>query len=110
MPSERETYVKDFEISCLFRGDLKQGDLVKNAVLDVYKNAKIEAMFQGYVMGKRAVEGKLKRYAPDRFVSNGFVTQLREELDLATNAPSMSDTTLRAIVPAVLKVAGGNPA
>lgn len=45
---------QDFEIACLFRDDMHVGCFVKIPDSKVYLHVAIEAMYQGYVMGRKA--------------------------------------------------------
>lgn len=75
---------KSFELACLFPDSFnpscgKANMLVK--LFDKYKSKEVEAAFQGYKMGVRSTESKLERANPERYISNGFITQVKTVLD-----------------------------
>lgn len=97
---------KRFELACLFPNSFnpscgKANMLVK--LFDKYKSKEVEAAFQGYKMGVRSTESKLERANPERYISNGFITQVLTILD--------DDETIVTpeICKAVLQVAKSTP-
>lgn len=103
-------HTQAFEVSCLFRKDLKQGCLVRNPENTAYLDPKTEAMYQGYAMKAEVDEGRLKRFAPTRNISPGFMTMLVSKIkSLAstqlwvTSDSEANNKELKAIVVAVLE-------
>lgn len=79
---------KDFEIACLFRGDLTNGKagFLRKKQDGTYEEPKAESLFLGYVMGREGDEAQLQRYNPNRFIGTGHMTELRENLTEAGHA------------------------
>jgi hypothetical protein len=91
-----------FGVSILFHPAAEVGFLKTNPD-GTYINPKAEAMYQGYKMAKDSDFARLNRFAPDRYLANGAMHQLREEC-----APEAAPTEKQ--IRAVLKVMGGTPA
>lgn len=75
---------KSFEIACLFPDSFNPSCGKANMLVmlfDEYKSREVEAAFQGYKMGVRSTESKLERANPDRYIANGFITEVLSILD-----------------------------
>ena len=101
---------KAFKTACLFPNALPTmpGMLEMNGA--VFKSEGIELAFIVYTMGVRSVEGKLVRFKPDRSVTPGFRTQVKELLHPANRCGDLDEEEWGEVVKAVLQVAAAKPA
>lgn len=72
------SHIRNFELSCLFRNDLKQGALLRSHDNTRYIDDNVESMYQGYVMAADSNESKLNRFLSTRYISNAFRTNVRK--------------------------------
>lgn len=76
---------KNFEISCLFPNNLqkvlpKEFPWFLSEDDGTYTSQSVEIAFIGYEMGVKSIEGKLKRFSPDRSLPHGVLTEIRDTL------------------------------
>lgn len=102
---------QSFEMSMIFNIPGVPGEagcLMKDELTGIYLDDRIELAFNGFKAGVESVQGKLKRYNPDRWVSPAMAQEFQKQI-ITVPADESYDALTKFCIRLSLTIAGKWP-